>query len=618
MPIIRFLYRQLLFWLVVFNLPRILFLVYHAKLIHIENIPFSEVLLVFVHSLRLDMSTLSYLLIIPFIISIIHYFTSSKVLDKISLFYYGLVLFLYHLLATGEMGVYAEWKTKLDYKSLYYLRHPAEVAQSSSTSEFLLLLLFFLFLFSFSIFLLIRFLKPGFLHLKGQLKTLLVFVLLMPVLLGVGVRGGIQQVPVNQSESYFSKHNILNLVAVNPAFNMLHSYMHNREFEDTNPFQFYPLKDARKTVQELFTVEKDTTISVIHTNRPNIILIILESWSADLIESLGGEPGITPRFHELEKDGYLFTGFYASGNRSQQGMASIFGGFPAIPVTAITHHSNKFIKLPSLTREINQQGYHSSFYFGGQLIYGGLRAYMMFNEFDRIIELKDFDGSVPQGKLGVHDQYLFDRHLQDMRTEKQPFFSAMFTMSSHSPYDQPMKQRLEFGGNEKQFVNSAYYADSCLGDYLDRAKKEAWYANTLFVIVADHSHNTYRNWSVNSPQYRKIPFLLYGDVLRKEFRGVKTDRISSQTDIPATLLKQLGLNAGAFKWSRNLMNPFSKEFAFWEINVGGGWITREGYYIYQNTTGAFDENTFPSGSAPKATKDGKSYLQVLFQEFIDF
>lgn len=607
-----------LFWLLLFNIPRICFLFYYSKLLTIEGVKFSEMIGVFPHAFRLDMATVCYLLVIPFILSIIQSIRPSKVTAIIQLCYSTILIFLYSLLAVAEIGVYAEWKTKIDFKSLYYLRHPGEIAASSSTYEFILLFIVLLLIFISSLLLFRRFVMPLFQKLRAKWSGILIFILIAPVLLIIGFRGGVQQVPVNQSECYYSRHNILNLVAVNPAFNLIHSYYANREFENSNPFLFYPLHDAKHTVDSLFFVEKDTTISFLKNPRPNIVLIIIESWSADLIESLGGAPGITPRFHELEKEGILFTGFYSGGNRSQQGMASIFGGFPAIPVTAITHHSNKFIKLPSLIKKLNSAGYHSSFYFGGQLIYGGLRAYMMFNEFDRIIEQKDFKSSVPSGKLGIHDQYLFDLHLSEMKNEKQPFISAMFTMSSHSPYDQPMKQVLEFGGNEKPFVNSVYYTDSCIGDYLSKARKESWYKNTLFILVADHSHNTYRNWSVNSPDYRKIPLLFYGDVIKDEFKGRKINRISSQTDIPNTLLKQLNLDASDFHWSRDLMNPHSREFAFWEINIGGGWITHEGYYIYQNTTKNFDEMTFSAPAKDKAIKEGKSFLQVLFQEFTDF
>ena len=79
-----------------------------------------------------------------------------------------------------------------------------------------------------------------------------------------------------------------------------------------------PESEAIEIVQKIHETKKDTTISILNKERPNIVIILLESWSGDLIESLGGKPGLTPQFHELEKEGLLFTEFYATGNRSQR------------------------------------------------------------------------------------------------------------------------------------------------------------------------------------------------------------------------------------------------------------------------------------------------------------
>src|SRR5210317_57801 len=107
---------------------------------------------------------------------------------------------------------------------------------------------------------------------------------------------------------------------------------------------------------------------------------------------------------------------------------------------------------------------------------------------------------------------------------KQPFFSVVFTLSSHSPYDQPMEKVLDWGGSENEFINSAYYTDRCLGEYFRKASQQEWYDSTLFIILADHSHNSYRHWDVHSPNYRNIPLLLYGNVLKEENKGQKSLR----------------------------------------------------------------------------------------------
>ena len=112
--------------------------------------------------------------------------------------------------------------------------------------------------------------------------------------------------------------------------------------------------------------------------------------------------------------------------------------------------------------------------------------------------------------------------------------------------------------------------------------------------------------------------MFYGDALKDEFKGKQIKRISSQTDLACTLLKQLNLDASSFTWSKNLFNPYTPEFAYFEINVGCGWIRPDGQFVYQNTTKSFDQNTFPPGLKETRTKEGKSYLQVLFQQFMDY
>ena len=254
-------------------------------------------------------------------------------------------------------------------------------------------------------------------------------------------------------------------------------------------------------------------------------------------------------------------------------------------------------------------------------MYGNIKAYILYTGFQRILEEKDIDPSIPRGRLGVHDEYLYAIHAKDMMTEPQPFFSVVFSLSSHSPYDEPMDQVIDWGGNENPFVNSAYYTDRSLGQYFDKVRKEPWYKNTLFIIVADHSHNSYRNWPLESFEYHKIPFLLYGDVIKDEFRGKKIDRISSNTDITTTLLKQLGYDASAFNWSLDLFNPYSSQIAFFEMNDGVGFKSLDGEFGYNVSTKYyyFKKFTHPEDtvSQNRLLRQGRSYIEVLFQDFLD-
>jgi phosphoglycerol transferase MdoB-like AlkP superfamily enzyme len=555
-------------------------------------------------------------MVIPFLILLVQSVYSPKWMNMINKVYTGILCFAYSLTAAGEMGIYSEWKTKLTYKVIKYLSHPSEIYNSSETGIFILLVFLFLFMFLSGIFAYIKFFAVDIIREKRNFIFSILFLLIAPPLIFIGLRGGTQQIPINQSESYFSRHNILNLSSVNNFFNLYISIFENLPNFNHNPYVFMDSRKAADVISEIYRVKKDTTISFLKNPHPNIVLLIMESWSADLIEDLGGEPGITPEFKNLEKKGILFDQFYGSGTRSEQGMACIFGGFPAHPISSITVQPDKFVKLPSLTQELQKAGYYTSFYFGGQLIYGNIKSYIIFNNFDKIMEGSDFPGSIPRGKLGIHDQYTLAYQLNELGKQKQPFFSALFTVSTHSPWDQPYKHPLNWGDNEHNYINSAYYTDHCLGEYFTNASKQPWYDNTLFIIVADHSRNSYRNWHPYSKEYHKIPMLFYGNVIKDEFRGKRWHKLGNQHDLPATILAQLGMDHKRFHWSKNLFNPYTADFAYFTTEDGDGWIRPDAYFSFDATTNFYHFMEIPPAIKDSILMEGKAYLQGVFGEYV--
>ncbi|MFA8450012.1 MAG: LTA synthase family protein [Bacteroidales bacterium] len=616
--LLKYTVLQFVFWILFFAVNRLVFLLYYMKTISIENIAFSEVLKTFPNAFKLDMSTACYFLIPSFIL----FFFQSRLKKKrffsiLNAAITYLLIIVYSFITGGEMGVYGEWKTKLSYKALSYFQHPAEVYNSTSVFSFFFLLVLVLLIIIVSIYSYNRFFYSRGLNYVKLWKHNIAYAIIAIPLMFIGIRGGFQEIPITQSESYFSKHNILNLSAVNNAYNLGLSVMETGEFLNKNPFMSMPDAEADKIVTDLYKLKKDSTYQVLNTAKPNIVMVILESWSGDLIESLGGKPGITPRFAELEKEGLLFTQHYSSGNRSQQAMASFFSGFPAIPVTTITNHPDKYHNLPSMIKQLNTDGYSTSFYFGGQLNYGNIKAYLVFNEFGKIVEGEDLPKDLPRGKLGVPDGDMFPEHIKALNKEKQPFYSAIFTLSSHSPYDQPMKPVIDWAGNENPFINSAYYSDRSLGEYMAKAKQQDWYKNTLFVIVADHSHNTYRNWPLESFVYHKVPLLLCGGALKQEYRGKQDSRIVMNTDITSSILTQLGLSSNDYPYSKNLFDYYCPEFAYFELNNGFGWKTKKGEFIYNKEIERPYLEKVDSLNRDTLLIQGKAYSQKVFKDFID-
>lgn len=609
--------KQYIFWLLFFALNRAVFLIYYHRLVALDEPGLGEVMAGFWYALRLDISTASYILVVPLILLLGKSLLSWRFFDIANKVYTAIIIISYSLITSTELGIYSEWKTKLHYKALHYLAHPDEVYNSASTGKFIGLIFIFIALVLAGNFIYNRFFYHKAFFIKRKLWGSLAFIIIAPSLLFLGIRGGIQAIPITQSQSYYTNHSILNLAAVNSAYSFTFSMIENYRFMDANPYQFYDDEYARSLVDDIYYTEKDTTVSMLSNERPNIVILLLESWSADLIHSLGGEPGITPEFERLASEGVLFKRLYASGNRSEQAMSAIFGGFPSTPITAITHNLDKVINLPSLPERLKAEGYQSSFYFGGHLMYGGIKSYLSIAGFEEMKEIYDFPDSIPRGKLGIHDEYIFSYQIKELDALEQPFLSTIFSLSTHSPYDQPMEKVLEWGGSENEYINSAYYTDRCLADYFAEAREKPWYDNTLFIIVADHSHNSYRHWPVTSPQYRHIPMLFYGNVIKEEFRGSSVDVLASQTDIPATILRQMNMDATEFSWSRDLLNPYTPEFVFYEATNGVGWIRPYGHFVWHRDYGYLEKDVAEEKSE-QLIQEGKAYLQVLFREFIDY
>ena len=612
--------RIYLFWILIFSLSRIAFVVTNYSLIKAEGASLQDLLPVFYHSFELDLSMASYFMVINFIFLSIDIFVKTSFFQRIIHVIQYVFIFIYLSIVIGEIGLYPEWKMKLNSKALEYLKRPSEILESNKTSDTIWQVLLFIILFIISIYL-YKYVVRRYIHKDKtvEIKWLSpIIIILTAGFIFIGMRGGLQEIPISQSQSYFSKYDIVNDISVNTGWNLVYNILKTEKISNSNIFISMDKKDAIEITNELHKIEKDTTVFILNTSKPNIVFLIMESWSADMVYSLGGKKGASNSFDKLAKQGLLFTHCYSSGNRSQQGLASILGGFPALPITTLTAVPEKMRQTETITTRFNDNGYFTGFYYGGSLRYGNIKAYLIHNEFQEIEEEGDMDSSIPRGKLGIHDGYMFAYLLKKIDNVKQPFFINYFTMSSHSPYDQPMKNQIDWEDSEDDFHNSFYYSDSCLGDFIEKAKTKDWYRNTLFVIVADHSHQTYTHRSVETADYRHVPLLFVGGALKQEFVNTSYEDVCSQTDIGATLLKQLRIDADSFYWSKNIMNPYSPKFAYFEINQGFGMIKPNGYVSYDHFANKYNYNTFEKDSLrDEVQKEGAAYLQTLFQEFID-
>lgn len=618
--------KHYLFWLALFAFSRLIFLIWNRE--EIAGASVGHILFAFVKGLYVDTAMACYLLAIPYLIITITAATVKPNLMKVNRVVHGVLFFSFFLLTFSELPIYDEWHTKLNYKALWFFGNPSEVFHTASWTQTISVLGLSVFGTLFSMWCYRKFFTEEF-HEARLSRRFAVSALIVPLLLFIGVRGGFHTIPIQLSDAYYSKYNVLNLASLNSPFNLASSCIEN--YSAGEPYAFMSPEEAQRTFAELHLQKEDSTTHFLTTQRPNIVLVVLEGWSADMLESFGGITGhnIAPNLDSIARDGIRFTDCYASGSLSDQGMAAVFSAFPAQPLTSIITQPNKYVKLPCINKNLKAEGYHTSFMFGGQLSYGNIRSYMYFNEFDKIIEGENFPENIPQGKLGAHDEFLFERQLQELRTEQQPFFAAMFTLSTHGPYDFPSSTDLNFGGKEEDYVNSVHYADSCIGDFINRAKKESWYNNTLFVFVSDHSHNSPKNYAYESPEYRRIPLIFYGNVIDTAFRGISYEATVSQIDLASTLLGQMNIDYAEFKYSKNVFAHSRRaditgtNYAYYSFEEGFGYVEQSSSLVWSvNNHGTYavrdrwhDEAHFPLSDSLTLLKRGQAILQTLSQDY---
>ncbi len=580
-------------------------------------------LLCFFYAWSLDLSTACYVAAILLIPTTLYIFYPNLVLKNIQRRLLQLVLFVSTFIAYADIIVYKEMTVKIHFKLLSHLTHPQEVFQSISLKSWLIGLAIIglsYFILNLLFFKLYPLEAPEFDKKRMVRIGTLVSFLVSAAVIFVGLRGGLQPIPINESKVYYCKTQILNDAAVNPSWSLLHSYLENRRSGNSNPYVFMEMGKARNEIVQLYQSKDSSALPLFSQKHPNIALLILESWSANVVGCCGGDKGLTPNFDRLSREGLLFTNAYCSGHTSDQGIPAILSAYPAQPIASIIANSSKYPKMRFLSADLAKIGYTSSFLFGGQLMYGNIKSYLYYSPFDHIIEQEDIP-TTPEltGRLGIHDQVVFPLWKKEMDHLKPPFFSCMFTCSTHSPYDIPVSARINYGGEDKPFLNAVLYADSCLGAFFNEAKKTAWYANTIFVIVADHGHNTPREHDYNNPNHYHIPLLLVGGALATDFKGKQFNNYVSQTDIAATLLQALQLNHQQYNWSKPLTDTV-RNFAFFNFYDGMGWVTPKGKLVWNKlTTPNYLVNTFSdSTQASKEKQKAEAYLQTLFQEYLDF
>lgn len=617
---VLFLGRLLLFWLLFFLVQRILFILHFAGDFqgHI-----GELFLMPFHGLRLDLSAFAYLNGIALILSLPGFFMRSekamRILNGILMVYLWIIIVLVSIMMSAEIVTYIEWKTKLSSKIFIHFETPDEIFRTGSGAYTIWYFLYFFLqmVLAWAIWKYVirkNRLKPNFSGWFKQIGYAVTYLVVFAGFFVLMIRGGWQQIPITATDAYHSEKQIVNDVSVNPVWNFIHTcYVHfkvdlSEFYKNLDPKEAAVLKD------ELYASEGIDTVSIFKNNRPNIILVTLEGWSGQMIEPLGGEPGVTPNFNALSQDGLLFTEIYATGGTSETGHSSIISGYPTIAGISISTESAKCRQLPSINQTLENEGYSSFYTFGGSLSYGNIGGYLTDVGFDRLVDENDLDLE-PSGKLGIHDEAMFPYFFSEIEQAKRPYFYGLFTQSTHAPYDMPYAS---YGDYNDPYITSMHYADEHLGKFVEKVRNLPDFDNTIVLFVADHGRANLYNQDTYSEKYFHIPFLIWGGALKNEFKGEQITKIGAQSDIAKTILNQMDIDASPFRWSKDLLDPTAKDWAICTSTLSYGFKNKDGYTVYHMIDDRLIHSAYEDQQKTEETlKKCRAVLECMYREFIE-
>ncbi|GAB1450898.1 alkaline phosphatase family protein [Draconibacterium sp.] len=600
--------KYFLFWLIYFLVSKIVFLLYNFELT--SSLSVIEIIGTFIHGLKMDLSMTSYLMLVPGILLSFSFLFNPKILTGIFKIYTYLLLILITFINLLDLGLYPHWGTRVSVSAFDYIGDPEGVLSSITWRDVVAavsLLLFYIGLFAWFY---KRFIKESVAKAARQKWFLLPIMIFVTALLFIPIRGGLGTSPINLSTVSFSSKLYVNHSSYNFLWHFFKTVTRKKKM--VNACNYFDRNEAysKFNAVENRRVESDSLLIEIDMNNPpNVVLIILESFSNKVISSFGGKYGVCPNLDSICAESIIFPSFYASGNRSDRGMAAILGAYPSLLTQSIINYPEKSSKLTKMSDYFNLNGYWSSFYYGGDIDFYNLKSFVLQGEFKDIVGQKDFPKDVRNlSSWGAPDAYLFDRVLNEI-DKPQPFFTVAYTLSSHTPYDVPAKI-IKGESTQDKYLNSVAYTDSCLGDFIRAFKKSKYWDNSLIIITADHGHLHPGPTEIIEPATYRIPMIWTGGVIKKP---ATVNKIWGQPDLIPTLIKQFGWERQPGLFGHDVFS--SPSYAFYMWDSGWGYVTEEGEFMFDQNTNSF-KSFESSGNAQPDFDFAKSYLQVLHDDFL--
>ncbi len=414
---------------------------------------------------------------------------------------------------------------------------------------------------------------------------------LIGALLFLGARSSLGHRPANISTAMFSNNNLLNEITLNSSYSLLYAIYRTKH--ETSPTKIYgkmsldlAIEGVKKT---LFIPQADyiengipfyhrQTSPFIRSRPLNVVIFLQESMGAEFVGALGGMP-LTPNLDKLSKEGMWLTHLYATGTRTVRGIEATAAAFlptPGSSVVKLGLARRNFFTAGSLFKKYN---YNTMFIYGGMSNFDEMRSFFMGNGLQEIYDEPTFKNPIMKGTWGVSDEDLVIKANEVFKSQTKPFFALMLSTTNHSPFEFPAGRIENFMEPAANMFNALKFADYSIGKFFEMAKKEDYYKNTLFLVLADHNTRVYGDEFVPVHKFH-IPGVIIGPDVPK----INFDKIASQVDLLPTLLHFTGLTTEHPMIGHNLM-ALPKDFpgrAFMQYAENNGYMRGDKVIVNRN------------------------------------
>jgi phosphoglycerol transferase MdoB-like AlkP superfamily enzyme len=580
---------------VFYFIARILFYLYNSELLKVDSV--SELLSLCYYGIAFDTTAILYVNILFILFSILPFFKNTTAKYQRNLLY---LYFVTNLLAYATNFIdfiyYKYTYARTTIVALEVIKHETnkKVLFFSFMVDYWHVLLLFILCSSFWIYLYKK------VEVKLSIPTqklpyfgfsTIGFLLVVLFTIG-GIRGGDFKKstrPINLLDASRHVKNIVHSdIVLNTPFAIFRTLF-------TNSF----VKTNYSDVNSQVILEKIQPIKQYHNNpetKPNVVVFILESYSREYIGAFNKKNNIpnykshAPFLDSLSQHSMIFTNAYANGRQSIHGMSSVLAGIPSFK-DAFTSSPYPKQKIESLVSTLKSEGYDTSFF------HGAANGSMGFLGFGNILGIQNYygrtefnDDSEFDGYWGIWDEPFLQFMKNTLDKKKTPFFATVFTVSSHEPYIIPDKYKNRFPDGKIQMHKCVEYTDFALKRFFTEAKKQPWFSNTIFVLVADHGNQIYYDEYRKPIQRFAVPIIVYKP--NSKYVGVDDD-LAQQIDIYPTILDMIGYKKPFRSWGRSLFDK--KASTPFVINsTGSVYQFMKGNYICTfdgtNVLGFYDKN----------------------------